>query len=43
MAAGSIGGSVAGWLLLGVAPSAALIPTLTALLIASAVKVWRRQ
>ncbi|GAD83355.1 hypothetical protein NCAST_19_00570 [Nocardia asteroides NBRC 15531] len=37
MAAESIGGSVAGWLLLGVALAAALIPT--ALLTDSAVKV----
>ncbi|MGV9753212.1 alpha/beta hydrolase [Nocardia farcinica] len=44
MAAGSIGGSVAGGLLLGVVPSAALIPPiLTALLIVSAVKVWCHQ
>ncbi|MFI6313132.1 TSUP family transporter [Nocardia fusca] len=43
MAAGSIAGTVVGGLLLGVVPSAALIPILTALLLASAVKVWRHQ
>ncbi|MEU4711053.1 sulfite exporter TauE/SafE family protein [Nocardia salmonicida] len=43
MAAGSIAGTVVGGLLLGVVPSAALIPLLTALLLVSAVKVWRHQ
>ncbi|MFE7720801.1 sulfite exporter TauE/SafE family protein [Nocardia rhizosphaerihabitans] len=43
MAAGSIAGTVVGGLLLGVVPSAALIPLLTALLLISSVKVWRHQ
>ncbi len=43
MAAGSIIGTIAGGLLLGVVPSAALIPILTALLVVSAVKVWRHR
>ncbi|GEM33633.1 UPF0721 transmembrane protein [Nocardia neocaledoniensis NBRC 108232] len=43
MAAGSIAGTVVGGLLLGVVPSAALIPILTALLLISSVKVWRHQ
>ncbi|MFD6391833.1 sulfite exporter TauE/SafE family protein [Nocardia sp. NPDC060259] len=43
MAAGSIAGTIAGGLLLGVVPSAALIPILTALLLISSVKVWRHQ
>jgi uncharacterized membrane protein YfcA len=41
MAAGSIAGTVTGGLLLGVVPSAILIPVLVALLIVSATKVWR--
>lgn len=40
MAAGSVAGSVVGGLLLGVVPEALLVPLLTALLVASAVKVW---
>lgn len=43
MAAGSIGGAILGGLLLGVIPSAALIPALSALLLLSAVKVWRHR
>ena len=41
MAAGSVTGSVAGALLLGVVPEAVLVPLLAALLLYSAVKVWR--
>lgn len=41
MAAGSIAGTVVGGLLLGLVPSLALIPVLAALLLVSAVKVWR--
>lgn len=41
MAAGSVAGSVVGGLLLGVVPEAALVPLLAALLLYSAVKVWR--
>ena len=43
MAAGSITGTLLGGLLLGVVPSAALIPALAALLLISSVKVWRHQ
>lgn len=41
MAAGSVTGSVLGGLLLGVVPEAVLVPLLAALLLFSAVKVWR--
>lgn len=41
MAAGSIVGSLIGSLLLGVVPGAALLPFLAALLVLSAIKVWR--
>jgi len=41
MVAGSVAGSVAGGLLLGVVPEAILVPLLAALLLFSAVKVWR--
>jgi len=41
MVAGSVAGSVVGGLLLGVAPEAILVPLLAALLLFSAVKVWR--
>lgn len=41
MAAGSITGTLIGGLLLGLIPSLALIPALAALLLLSAVKVWR--
>lgn len=41
MAAGSLAGAFAGGLLLGVVPSAVLLPTLAAILLVSAVKVWR--
>lgn len=40
MAAGSIAGSFIGGLLLGIAPSAILLPILAAILVFSAVKVW---
>jgi len=43
MAAGSILGTFIGGLLLGVVPSAVLLPLLVALLLLSAVKVWRHQ
>jgi uncharacterized membrane protein YfcA len=43
MAAGSITGTLSGGLLLGVVPSEVLIPLLVALLLASAVKVWRHE
>jgi uncharacterized membrane protein YfcA len=41
MVLGSLTGSVAGGLLLGIVPNAVLVPALALLLIASAVKVWR--
>lgn len=40
MALGSVAGAVAGGLLLGVVPEAAIVPILAALLLISAVKVW---
>jgi uncharacterized membrane protein YfcA len=43
MAAGSIVGSFIGGLLLGIVPTAVLLPALAAILLASAVKVWRHQ
>jgi len=43
MAAGSIVGSYLGGLLLGVVPSAILLPMLAAILIISAVKVWQHK
>lgn len=43
MAAGSVAGTVAGGLLVGVVPDSLLIPLLCALLIGSAVKVWRSE
>lgn len=41
MAAGSVAGSVAGGLLLGVVPAALIVPLVIALLLISAIKVWR--
>ncbi|MFC7494263.1 MULTISPECIES: sulfite exporter TauE/SafE family protein [unclassified Nocardioides] len=41
MAAGSVAGTIIGGLLLGVVPSAVLIPLLAALLLLSSVKVWQ--
>ncbi len=41
MAAGSITGAYIGGLLLGIVPTAALLPLLSAILVVSAVKVWR--
>jgi uncharacterized protein len=41
MAAGSVAGSFLGSLLLGVVPPQVLIPLLVAILLISAVKVWR--
>ena len=41
LATGSIMGTVLGGLLLGVVPSTVFIPILAALLLISAVKVWR--
>ena len=41
MAAGSVMGSLIGGLLLGIVPGAVLLPFLAALLLLSAVKVWR--
>jgi uncharacterized membrane protein YfcA len=43
MAAGSVTGTLLGGLLLGVAPTAVLIPLLVVLLLASAVKVWHHE
>lgn len=43
MSAGSVAGTIAGGLLLGVVPDKVLIPLLVALLLASSVKVWRHQ
>lgn len=41
MAAGSLAGAFVGGMLLGLAPSAVLLPLLTGMLLISAVKVWR--
>lgn len=41
MSAGSITGTVIGGLLLGIVPTAVLVPLLAALLLLSAIKVWR--
>jgi uncharacterized membrane protein YfcA len=41
MAAGSLVGALVGGLLLGIVPSTVLLPLLAAILIVSAVKVWR--
>ena len=43
MTTGSVAGTLLGGLLLGVVPDAVLIPVLVMLLLASSVKVWRRQ
>lgn len=43
MAAGSVTGTLTGGLLLGVVPTGVLMPLLVALLLASAVKVWRHE
>jgi uncharacterized membrane protein YfcA len=41
MAAGSVTGTIAGSLMLGVVPTGVLVPLLVGLLLASAVKVWQ--
>ncbi|GAA4363105.1 TSUP family transporter [Nocardioides caricicola] len=41
MAVGSVTGSIAGALLLGIVPEQVIVPLLTALLLYSAAKVWR--
>jgi uncharacterized membrane protein YfcA len=41
MAGGSIAGAFVGGLLLGIVPDAILLPALAAILLISAVKVWR--
>jgi uncharacterized membrane protein YfcA len=41
MAAGSVAGTLIGGLLLGIVPQAVLLPALAAILLVSAVKVWR--
>ena len=43
MSAGSVAGALIGGLMLGVVPSAVLIPLLVLLLLASSVKVWRHE
>lgn len=43
MAAGSVAGAFLGGRLLGVVPSAVLLPVLATLLVVSALKVWRHQ
>lgn len=43
MAIGSLFGTAIGGQLLGIAPDAVLLPTLAAILLLSAVKVWRHQ
>ena len=43
MSVGSVAGTLIGGLLLGVVPSAVLIPLLVVLLLASSVKVWRHE
>lgn len=42
-AAGSIGGTVVGGLLLGVVPSTVLIPVLAVILVISAARIWRHR
>ena len=41
MAAGSVAGSFVGGHLLGIAPDSVLLPLLAAILLVSAMKVWR--
>jgi uncharacterized membrane protein YfcA len=41
MATGSIVGTLIGWLLLGLVPGGVLLPALAAILLISAVKIWR--
>jgi uncharacterized membrane protein YfcA len=43
MAVGSIVGTAIGGLLLGLVPNSALLPLLAALLVLSAVKIWRHK
>ncbi len=43
MAAGSVAGTFIGGLLLGIVPNAVLLPALAAILLLSAVKVWRHK
>jgi uncharacterized membrane protein YfcA len=43
MATGSIVGTFIGGLFLGLVPNAVLLPLLVALLLASAIKVWRHE
>lgn len=43
MAAGSVVGTLIGGLLLGIVPSPVLLPALSAILLISAVKVWRHR
>jgi uncharacterized membrane protein YfcA len=43
MAGGPIAGTLIGGLLQGVVPSGVLIPLVAALLVASAIKVWRHK
>jgi uncharacterized membrane protein YfcA len=43
MAAGSIAGTLIGGLLLGVVPSAVLLPVLAVILVISAIKVWKHK
>jgi uncharacterized membrane protein YfcA len=43
MAAGSIAGSFVGGLLLGIVPSAILLPALAAILLVSAVRIWQHR
>ena len=43
MALGSIVGTFIGGLLLGVVPSAVLLPLLAAILVVSAIKVWQHR
>ncbi len=42
MAAGSVLGAAVGGLLLGMVPAALLLPTLAAILVVSAIKIWRQ-
>jgi uncharacterized protein len=43
MAAGSIVGAFIGGLLLGIVPGAILLPALAAILLISAVRIWRHE
>ncbi len=43
MTVGSVAGAIAGGQLLGVVPTAALVPVLAVILVLSAVRLWRHR